>query len=49
MRYSVCIGYTPFKYLRIQLEYSLEHRINHTFGNNRNFGNSVKFMATAAF
>ena len=49
MRYSVCVGYTPFKYLRIQLAYSLEHRINYTFGNNRYFGNGVKLMVTAAF
>lgn len=49
MRYSVCVGYTPFKYLRIQLEYSLEHKINSSFANNRHFGNGVKLMATAAF
>ncbi|MBE6211700.1 MAG: hypothetical protein E7129_00970 [Rikenellaceae bacterium] len=49
MRYSVCVGYTPFKYLRIQLAYSLEHRINYTLGNNRYFGNGVKLMVTAAF
>ena len=49
MRYSVCVGYTPFKYLRIQLAYSLEHRINQTLANNRHFGNGVKMMVTAAF
>ncbi|MBR2032335.1 MAG: hypothetical protein IKA04_09030 [Alistipes sp.] len=49
MRYSLCVGYTPFKYLRVQLAYSLEHRINRTFANNRHFGNSIKLMATAAF
>ena len=49
MRYALCVGYTPFKYLRIQLEYSLEHKINNTFANNRHFGNGVKFMVTGAF
>lgn len=49
MRYSVCVGYTPFKYLRIQLAYSLEHRINQTLANNRHFGNGVKLMVTGAF
>ena len=49
MRYSVCLGYEPFKYLRMQLAYSLEHKINHTFTNNRKFGSGVKFMITAAF
>lgn len=49
MRYSLCVGYTPFKYLRVQLAYSLEHKINHSFANNRNFGNGVKLMVTGAF
>lgn len=58
MRYSLCVGYTPFKYLRIQLAYSLEHRINHNLSEsaacckwegNRDFGNGVKLMVTAAF
>lgn len=49
MRYSVCVGYTPFKYLRVQLAYSLEHRINNIFGNNRPFRNGVKLMVTGAF
>ena len=49
MRYSVCVGYTPFKYLRVQLAYGLEHRINYAFANNRHFGNSVKLMVTGAF
>lgn len=49
MRYSVCVGYTPFKYLRIQLAYSLEHTINKTLANNRHFGNGVKLMVTGAF
>lgn len=49
MRYSVCVGYTPFKYLRVQLAYSLEHRINNTFANNRPFGNGIKLMVTGAF
>ena len=46
MRYSICVGYTPVKYFRVQLAYSLEHRINHTFANNRPFGNGIKLMAT---
>ena len=49
MRYSLCVGYTPFKYLRIQLAYSLEHKINQTLSNNRHFGNGVKLMVTGAF
>lgn len=49
MRYSVCVGYTPFKYLRVQLAYSLEQRINKTLSNNRHFGNGVKLMVTGAF
>jgi hypothetical protein len=49
MRYSVCVGYTPVKYFRVQLAYSLEHRINHTFANNRPFGNGIKLMATGLF
>ena len=49
MRYSACVGYEPFKYLRIQLAYSLEHRLNYTFANNRPFGNSIKLMVTGAF
>ena len=49
MRYSVCVGYTPVKYFRVQLAYSLEHRINHTFANNRHFGNGIKLMATGLF
>jgi hypothetical protein len=49
MRYSLCLGYEPIKYLRVQLAYSLEHRINYTFANNRHFGNGVKLMVTAAF
>ena len=49
MRYSVCVGYSPFLYLRLQLAFSLEHRINKTLANNRHFGNGVKLMVTAAF
>ncbi|MBO5962700.1 MAG: hypothetical protein J6Q01_06145 [Alistipes sp.] len=49
MRYSICVGYTPVKYFRVQLAYSLEHRINHTFANNRPFGNGIKLMATGLF
>lgn len=49
MRYSVCVGYTPIKYLRMQLAYSLEHRINYKFENNQQFGNGIKFMVTGLF
>ncbi|MBQ3026745.1 MAG: hypothetical protein IJD27_04340 [Alistipes sp.] len=49
MRYSLCVGYTPFKYLRVQLAYSLEHAINKRLANNRHFGNGVKLMVTGAF
>ena len=49
MRYSVCVGYTPIKYFRVQLAYSLEHRINQTFATNRPFGNGIKLMVTGAF
>ncbi len=49
MRYSVCVGYTPVKHFRVQLAYSLEHRINHTFATNRHFGNRIKLMATGLF
>ena len=58
MRYSICVGYTPIKYLRMQLAYSLEHRINHDFSNtpvccgwqgNRKFGNGIKLLVTALF
>ena len=49
MRYSVCVGYTPVKYFRVQLAYSLEQRVNYTFANGRSFGNGIKLMATALF
>lgn len=49
MRYSVCVGYTPVKYLRVQLAYSLEHRVNYTFANNRPFGNGIKLLVTGLF
>ncbi len=49
MRYSLCVGYTPFKYLRVQLAYSLEHAINKRLANNRHFRNGVKLMVTGAF
>ncbi len=49
MRYSVCLGYSPVKYFRLQLAYSLEHRIHYVFDNNRPFGNGIKLMATASF
>ena len=49
MRYSVCVGYTPIKQLRVQLAYSLEHRINSDFGNGRQFGNGIKLLVTALF
>lgn len=45
MRYSICLGYQPFKYLRVQLAYSLMQYINQP----RPFNNSVKLMITAAF
>ena len=48
-RYSVCLGYEPIKYFHIQLAYSLEQRIHHTFANNRHFGNGVKLMTTVTF
>ncbi len=49
MRYSLCLGYSPIKYFRMQLAYSLEHKINQTFGNGSKFGNGVKLMLTASF
>ena len=49
MRYSACVGYEPFKYFRMQLAYSLEHKINQTFKNGKKFGNGVKLMLTASF
>lgn len=49
MRYSICVGYTPIKYLRMQLSYSLEHRINYKFENNQQFGNGIKLMVTGLF
>ena len=49
MRYSLCLGYAPIKYFRMQLAYSLEHKINQTFANNSPFGHGVKFMVTASF
>ncbi len=49
MRYSACIGYAPIKNFRVQLAYSLEHRINYTFANNRPFGNGIKLMVTGSF
>jgi hypothetical protein len=49
MRYSICVGYSPVKYFRAQLAYSLEHRINHTFDSNRHFGNGIKLMITGLF
>jgi hypothetical protein len=49
MRYSICLGYSPIKYFRMQLAYSLEHKINQTFANNKQFGNGVKLMLTASF
>ena len=49
MRYSVCVGYTPVKYLRVQLAYSLEHRVHYAFDNGRQFGNGIKLLATALF
>ena len=49
MRYSLCLGYEPIKYFRMQLAYSLEHKINQTFANNSPFGHGVKLMLTASF
>ncbi len=49
MRYSICVGYTPIKYLRMQLSYSLEHRVNYNFDNGRKFGNGIKLLVTALF
>jgi hypothetical protein len=49
MRYSLCLGYTPVKYFRVQLAYSLEQRIHYTFDNNRHFGNGIKLMVTGMF
>ena len=49
MRYSLCLGYAPIKYFRMQLAYSLEHKINQTFANNSPYGHGVKFMVTASF
>ena len=49
MRYSICVGYTPIKYLRMQLSYSLEHRVNYDFDNGRKFGNGIKLLVTALF
>ena len=48
-RYTLCVGYRPIKFFHFQMAYSLEQRINYTFGNNRHFGNGVKFMATVIF
>lgn len=46
MRYTLAVGYNPIKFIRLQVAYSLEQRINRTFSNNRPFGNGVKFMTT---
>ena len=48
MRYSLCLGYEPIKYFRLQLAYSLKQNIN-TGTQIRPFENSVKLMATASF
>ncbi len=48
MRYSVCLGYEPVKYFRLQLAYSLKQNIN-TGAMIRPFENSLKLMATASF
>ena len=48
MRYSLCFGYQPIKYFRIQLAYSLKQNIN-TPASIAPFENSVKLMATASF
>ena len=48
-RYSVCVGYEPIKYFHVQVAYSLEQRIHHTFNNGRHFNNGVKLLATIIF
>ena len=48
MRYSLCVGYAPVKYFRVQLAYSLKQNIR-TDANIRPFENSLKLMATASF
>lgn len=45
MRYTICLGYQPLKYLRVQLAYSLKQYINQTGP----FDNSIKLMVTASF
>ena len=47
MRYTLCLGYQPLKYFRVQLAYSLKQNIN--LQNIRPFENSIKLMATASF
>ena len=48
MRYSVCLGYEPIKYFRVQLAYSLKQNIN--MGTLvRPFESGLKLMATASF
>ena len=51
MRYSLCFGYQPVKYARIQIGYSLEQYIGEgrAFKNGRPFCNTLKVMATAMF
>ena len=51
MRYSICAGYQPVKYARIQLAYSLEQYIGEgrTFASNRPFHNTIKVLVTAMF
>ena len=48
MRYSLCWGYQPIKYFRLQLAYSLKQNIN-TPASIAPFESSVKLMATASF
>ena len=45
MRYTICLGYQPLKYLRVQLAYSLKQYINQKGP----FDNSIKLMVTASF
>ena len=48
MRYSLCVGYAPVKYFRVQLAYSLKQNIN--MGTLvRPFESGLKLMATASF
>lgn len=51
MRYMICAGYQPIKYVRLQVAYSLEHHLGgyKMFKNNRPFCNTLKVLVTASF